>query len=218
MEEVKSVGKVRVYEIAKEVGVANKVLVAKIQSLGIDIKNHMSSLDLDDVSRVKRALEKERQENLVEERISATVIRRRQAVDGRGDRADRFLHGEIRLFPAHAGSDPAGIAGHGDDAAGLQLADDELVAAARGVDVEAAGGDDLRAEVLQFTPEIRAGLGSAVREGNSSHAVAGVMQDLLKRKRSLRVRTGVTVHDRDAAWGIWFRGGAGSDEEHDRQP
>ena len=77
MEEVKNVGKVRVYEIAKEVGVTNKILVAKIQSLGIVIKNHMSSLDLDDVSRVKRALEKERQENLVEERISATVIRRR---------------------------------------------------------------------------------------------------------------------------------------------
>jgi translation initiation factor IF-2 len=71
------VGKVRVYEVAKEVGLPNKALVAKVRGLGIDVKNHMSSIDLDDVQRVKRALEKERVENREEKRISATVIRRR---------------------------------------------------------------------------------------------------------------------------------------------
>ena len=40
-------------------------------------KNHMSNLDVEDVARVKRALDKERQANLVEERLSSTVIRRR---------------------------------------------------------------------------------------------------------------------------------------------
>ena len=77
MEEVKRVGKVRVYEIAKDVGVPNRELVAKIQSLGIDVKNHMSSIVVDEVQRVKRALEKERQDNLVEKRLTSTVIRRR---------------------------------------------------------------------------------------------------------------------------------------------
>jgi len=71
------VGKVRVYEIAKDIGVSNKELVARIQALGIDVKNHMSSIDVEEVQRVRRALEKERQENLVEERLSPTVIRRR---------------------------------------------------------------------------------------------------------------------------------------------
>jgi translation initiation factor IF-2 len=72
-----SVQKVRVYEVAKDVGLTNKDLVDKIRALGIEVKNHMSALDPDDVARVRRALEKERQENTVVERIQPTVIRRR---------------------------------------------------------------------------------------------------------------------------------------------
>src|SRR5439155_16561088 len=56
---------------------ANKDLAAKVRALGIEVKNHMSNLDAEDVARVKRALDKERQANLVEERLSSTVIRRR---------------------------------------------------------------------------------------------------------------------------------------------
>ncbi len=66
-----------VYELAKELGVLNKDLVAKIRALGIDAKNHMSRLSEEDVERVKRALTKERQENTVQERVTDTVIRRR---------------------------------------------------------------------------------------------------------------------------------------------
>src|SRR5215475_3502345 len=51
----------RVYEIAKEVGIPNKDLIAKIRALGLEVNNHMSSLDADDVARIKRSLEKERQ-------------------------------------------------------------------------------------------------------------------------------------------------------------
>jgi translation initiation factor IF-2 len=79
-------GKVRIYELAKDLGVAPKDLVARIRSLGIEAKNHMSNLELDDVARVRRALDKERQENLVEERLNATVIRRRTK-DGTAVRA-----------------------------------------------------------------------------------------------------------------------------------
>src|SRR5258706_4321437 len=70
-------GKVRLYEVAKDLGLPNKDLVAKVRALGIEVKNHMSNLDVEDVARVKRALDKERQANLVEERLSSTVIRRR---------------------------------------------------------------------------------------------------------------------------------------------
>ena len=69
--------KVRVYEVAKDVGLSNKDLVDKIRALGIEVKNHMSALEPDDVTRVKRALDKERHENTVVERIQPTVIRRR---------------------------------------------------------------------------------------------------------------------------------------------
>lgn len=66
-----------IYELAKDLGLANKDLVAKIQSLGIDAKNHMSRLSEEDIERVRRALAKERQENTVQERVNDTVIRRR---------------------------------------------------------------------------------------------------------------------------------------------
>ncbi|PID38021.1 MAG: translation initiation factor IF-2 [Proteobacteria bacterium] len=69
--------RVRLYEVAKEIGLPNKDLLAKVRSMGIEVKNHMSSMDVDDVARVKRALEKERIENREVKRISATVIRRR---------------------------------------------------------------------------------------------------------------------------------------------
>ncbi len=71
------VEKKRVYEVAKDVGLDNKALVDKIRALGIEVKNHMSSLEPEDVARVKRALEKDRLENTVIERIQPTVIRRR---------------------------------------------------------------------------------------------------------------------------------------------
>jgi translation initiation factor IF-2 len=69
--------KMRVYEIAREVGLPNKELIAKIRALGLEVNNHMSSLDLDDVQRVKRSLEKERLANTVTKRLSSTVLRRR---------------------------------------------------------------------------------------------------------------------------------------------
>jgi translation initiation factor IF-2 len=48
--------KMRVYEIAREVGLPNKELIEKIRALGLEVNNHMSALDVDDVARVKRSL------------------------------------------------------------------------------------------------------------------------------------------------------------------
>src|SRR4029453_13346881 len=50
--------KMRVYEIAREVGIPNKDLLAKIRAMGLDVNNHMSSLDADDVDKIKRTLAK----------------------------------------------------------------------------------------------------------------------------------------------------------------
>jgi translation initiation factor IF-2 len=70
-------GKVRVYELAKELGLPPKDLVTKIRAMGMDIHNHMSNMDPADVDRVRRGLDRERHETLVEERLNDTVIRRR---------------------------------------------------------------------------------------------------------------------------------------------
>ncbi len=69
--------RVRVYEVARELGVENKELVSKIRALGVVVSNHMSTLDADEVMLIKRALEKERKESIEERRVKSTVIRRR---------------------------------------------------------------------------------------------------------------------------------------------
>ncbi len=73
--------KIPIYELAKELGILNKDLVTKIHALGIEAKNHMSRLEPEDAARVRRSIDKERQENTIQERLSDTVIRRR-AKDG----------------------------------------------------------------------------------------------------------------------------------------
>src|SRR5436190_521872 len=71
--------RVRIYELAKELALGHREMVAKVRSLGIEVANHMSHLEPMDVDRVRRAVDRERKESTVEERITAdgTVIRRR---------------------------------------------------------------------------------------------------------------------------------------------
>ncbi|MFK7991457.1 MAG: translation initiation factor IF-2 [Sandaracinaceae bacterium] len=69
--------KVRVYEVARELGMKNPELLRRIQSLGIQVRNHMSALEPAEVDRVRRALDKDKSDNTVETRINKTVIRRR---------------------------------------------------------------------------------------------------------------------------------------------
>jgi len=75
----------RVYEIAREVGLPNKELIAKIRGLGLEVNNHMSSLNADDVARVKRSLEKDRVDSTVTKRLSSTVLRRRSTRSKEGE-------------------------------------------------------------------------------------------------------------------------------------
>ncbi|MDO1605508.1 translation initiation factor IF-2 [Lactobacillus sp. YT155] len=50
--------KKRIYTIAKELDVDNKVVVDAAEKLGVDIKNHMSSVDENDEAKIKSALSK----------------------------------------------------------------------------------------------------------------------------------------------------------------
>src|SRR5215510_14731170 len=69
--------RVRVYELAKDLNVPPKDLVAKVRAMGIEVANHMSHLESVDVDRVRRAVDRERLENLEEVGLNGTVIRRR---------------------------------------------------------------------------------------------------------------------------------------------
>jgi translation initiation factor IF-2 len=49
--------KMRVYELAKELGVENKVVITKAQELGIaGVRSHSNSLDPLDADQIRRAL------------------------------------------------------------------------------------------------------------------------------------------------------------------
>src|SRR5580700_7769478 len=73
-------GKVRVYEVAKQLNLDPKQVVGLFQAIGIaEVRNHMSSVEPDAVERVKRHLEKQRTHDVVEERIrtDGRVVKRR---------------------------------------------------------------------------------------------------------------------------------------------
>ncbi|HAR50011.1 translation initiation factor IF-2 [Smithella sp. SCADC] len=69
--------KKRVHEVAKELGLENKVLIAHLEKIGIAVKAAASSLDESEVERIKKALLATEYRETVEERIKSTVIRRR---------------------------------------------------------------------------------------------------------------------------------------------
>ncbi|PKN47995.1 MAG: hypothetical protein CVU63_05965, partial [Deltaproteobacteria bacterium HGW-Deltaproteobacteria-20] len=71
--------KVRVYEVARDLNVDQDHLVGVLQSLGFnDVRNRMSKVDADAVERVRRHIEnQQRTPEVVEERLSATVVKRR---------------------------------------------------------------------------------------------------------------------------------------------
>ncbi len=76
----------RVYEIAKEIGIPNKELLAKIRALGLEVNNHMSSLDADAVQRIKKSLERDKhvavspqETHRINSGTSGAVLRRRSS-------------------------------------------------------------------------------------------------------------------------------------------
>src|SRR5579863_4714940 len=78
--------KVRVYEVAKQLNMDQKTLVALFQSMGIgDVRNHMSAVESDVVERVKRHLERQKTPDVVEERVRSDgrVVKRRRS-EGEG--------------------------------------------------------------------------------------------------------------------------------------
>jgi len=46
--------KTRVYELAKELGIDNRELIARLEKLGIAVKSHSSTLEDSDVDRVRK--------------------------------------------------------------------------------------------------------------------------------------------------------------------
>jgi translation initiation factor IF-2 len=72
--------KIRVYELAKELQMENKVLVDLVREMGIDIKSHSSSISDEEVSLIKGHLRGTKSLVVEEQRVKSTVIRRRKKI------------------------------------------------------------------------------------------------------------------------------------------
>ena len=72
--------KIRVYELAKELQMENKVLVDLAREMGIDIKSHSSSISDEEVSLIKGHLRGTKSLVVEEQRVKSTVIRRRKKI------------------------------------------------------------------------------------------------------------------------------------------
>ena len=70
--------KTRVYELARDLNLTNKILLSKLSDLDISVKSHMSALDDDTVASLKQQLFGKKEEAVEETRIRPTVIRRRK--------------------------------------------------------------------------------------------------------------------------------------------
>ena len=71
--------KIRVYELAKKLNLTNRALLAKLKALDIEVKSHMSSLEDEDISKVKASIFGQKNKR-AETRVKPSVIRRRKPV------------------------------------------------------------------------------------------------------------------------------------------
>src|SRR5271170_111702 len=99
-----SMSKVRVYEVAKQLNLDPKQVVALFQQVGInDVRNHMSSVEPEAIERIKRLLENAKTHDVVEERVRSDgrVVKRRAVAKPGSDVAS------APAIPAPAPSAPA---------------------------------------------------------------------------------------------------------------
>ncbi|MEA3231489.1 MAG: translation initiation factor IF-2 N-terminal domain-containing protein, partial [Thermodesulfobacteriota bacterium] len=74
--------KIRVYELARDLNMNNKVLVDKLQAMDLPVKSHMSTLGTELIDKIKAEVlgTKPREYEYEETRVQATIIRRRRKV------------------------------------------------------------------------------------------------------------------------------------------
>jgi len=70
--------KIRIYELARDLNMTNKVLLDKLRDMDISVKSHMSSLDDGIVAQIKKRLFGLKEQDVEEIRVKSTVIRRRR--------------------------------------------------------------------------------------------------------------------------------------------
>ncbi|MBN1363392.1 MAG: translation initiation factor IF-2 [Syntrophaceae bacterium] len=89
--------KKRVHELAKELGLESKVLIARLEKIGISVKSASASLDEGEVERAKKELTAGELREVVEQRIKTTVIRRRTVITAVEKQPEEIPQQETKL-------------------------------------------------------------------------------------------------------------------------
>ena len=73
---VKLLGKIKIHEIAKEIGLTSKEIIEKAKELGIEAKTHMSGVEEQEAEKIKSAFQKieKKLESKKEETKTSSII------------------------------------------------------------------------------------------------------------------------------------------------
>lgn len=115
--------KKRVHELAKELGMENKDLIAHLERLGITVKSHASTLEDHEIERIREDLQAKTPRQIVEERIKTTVIRRRAVRAPLEETSAEELHEEKEEPPAEEKAAPETEADHETASAAPEFSD-----------------------------------------------------------------------------------------------
>ena len=63
--------KKRVYEVAKQLNISNKDLIDKLKGIGVEVSNHMASIDDATIEKVTELLAPKKEEKKAEEKPAA---------------------------------------------------------------------------------------------------------------------------------------------------
>ncbi len=144
--------RVRVYELAKEAGMASKVLAEKLIGLGYDIKGHSSTVDDETAMKIRTEVLQNSESELVEKRIDSeksggpTVIRRRATVIRRRPQKE----------PDEAVAEAAEVPEEGQAATETvagELGEQESVSAEIGAEIVSGQDQPVEEETVEEQPE-----------------------------------------------------------------
>ena len=75
--EVEYLAKKRVYEVAKQLNISNKDLIDKLKGIGVEVSNHMASIDDATIEKVTELLAPKKEEKKAEEKPAAPAEAKR---------------------------------------------------------------------------------------------------------------------------------------------
>ena len=135
--------KIRVYELAKKLNLTNRALLAKLKALDIEVKSHMSSLEDEDISKVKASIFGQKNKR-AETRVKTSVIRRRKPVKQKTPVESPLTEQKTESVPTAKPSSPKIDEENSDVAAnGASSNTKSLGSNASGAAVDTRGTDDL---------------------------------------------------------------------------